>query len=422
MKPVLFAPPALALIVSSFWIGGLQSKLASAQKEIADLHRSNRPSASISGNDSSRSNRPTAASDWQSIAARNSILDYGFSGTRERTRLIRQINQMSADELFAGYDECQTLDENSTERKFLENTILMALTEKAPERMLERFFSEDLERPSNKLNFLAEALSNLADRDLTTAGNWLDQQIAAGAFDRPTLDGTNSNRSLLESALLSKIIRTDPQAAAARLENIPEQQRTATFWSMSSDIPDAAKLNFVELARQFLPALESVSADPGQRLKNSSTDVVTRMMPGSPSAGGYDEASAYLDQISASPIEREAAVQAMGQARLVALATKQSISATELDAFRCWAATQSPESVDRDTGRTLASLAVSTMKYEDAGKLALHYQNTTGSDEILVNFLSQSASSNHPEQASALAEKISDPQKRNEVLRLINRH
>jgi len=97
------------------------------------------------------------------------------------------------------------------------------------------------------------------------------------------------------------------------------------------------------------------------------------------------------------------------------------VTTSQIDEMRSWATTQAPGSEDKATGKALAQIARfnDKAKYAEAAKLAEHYHDTSGSDDVLTNFLDGWAARSNKELARPLAEKIRNEQKREEILNKI---
>ena len=87
--------------------------------------------------------------------------------------------------------------------------------------------------------------------------------------------------------------------------------------------------------------------------------------------------------------------------------------------MRGWVSAQAPESTGTITGKALANASKNggKMKFSEAADLALEYNTTTGNDEVLASFLDEWPARQNKEQARILAEKISDPKRREAILK-----
>ncbi len=57
------------------------------------------------------------------------------------------------------------------------------------------------------------------------------------------------------------------------------------------------------------------------------------------------------------------------------------------------------------------------LDYAAASELALHYHQTSGNDDVLIAFLDKVSGSEKTDQARALAAKITDAKRREEILK-----
>ena len=91
----------------------------------------------------------------------------------------------------------------------------------------------------------------------------------------------------------------------------------------------------------------------------------------------------------------------------------------ELDKARAWAAGQAPDVVDKATGEALASTLWRGGNFHKASELALKYQTSTGSDEVLASFLKSPQVQHKPaDGAYSLIDKIKDPALQEEIRNL----
>jgi hypothetical protein len=57
------------------------------------------------------------------------------------------------------------------------------------------------------------------------------------------------------------------------------------------------------------------------------------------------------------------------------------------------------------------------MEFSEAAELAVQYNDASGNDDVLSTFLDRGPARQNKEQARLLAEKISDPKRREEILK-----
>ena len=60
------------------------------------------------------------------------------------------------------------------------------------------------------------------------------------------------------------------------------------------------------------------------------------------------------------------------------------------------------------------------MEFSEAAELATQYHQASGNDEVLIKFLNSGSAYSHKEEALALAAKITDPKRREEILNRFN--
>lgn len=306
-------------------------------------------------------------------------------------------------------DEIAKLDLPAGSREKLEEMLLGPLVEKDPELAL-RCFSDRLQEQSGDIVWpLSIALGQWAEKDLAKATAWLDEQIAAGQFDSKTLDGKNPARILFEGEMIRLLAGSDRAAAEARLAKLPEDQWKQIFrGSSASKVKEQAQKAYADLARGRL-----AEKDKNQAIGLIATNV---------SPKGYAEASAYLDRIAATPEERAASAEIVAKVHMMQDSNKKILTREEIDKMREWVTAQSPGTADATIGKVLASgLSLTNgMKFTDAAALALQYQESSANDDVLVNFLRSGQAGQNKEEAIKLAAKISDPLRREEVLKKLN--
>jgi hypothetical protein len=418
MKPKIFLPPLLALIAAGLWLVPRQRALAVFSDQNATLEKliAARTAAVPA---SAAPSRPATASpakstiDWRKIAAR--IAEQQRTGdageVREAIRLDAQLNAMTPAELLAAIDEIDSLDLPAMSLEILQGKLLAILGKKDPQLALDKFIGR-INEPNDPLGArLNRIFSDWVGKDLPAAQAWLDQQIAAGTFNSKTLDGKSQPRLRFEGRLLGALFAADPAAANRRLSALPADQRADAF-AAANDFPSKPADNriFAQAVREQLPAEQQSQAlvQPVSRLINR---------------GGYPRIAAYLDDVGASSGERLAIVTEAGSEQLAGQFSQHATSIKDVDSFRDWAATQAPDSLDQLTGKILAEIPLRQEKatYADAGALALHYQHSTGDDAVLATFLEGGSARFHLPEARTLAAKISDPARREAILKTLSK-
>jgi hypothetical protein len=346
-----------------------------------------------------------AAPDWRNLAT---LLD-SDSGEKSQLKALldfeKRLAAMSREELIAALDEIDSLGLSEDQRAELLEKLLGPLIEKDPRYALDRFASE-IEGNETVRAPLAKALRDWAKKDRAAASQWLNKQIDAGNFEAKTLDGKSEARVEFEAAILESLLAADPTAAAARLAGLPEDQRREVLEKLPfADLSATEQATYAALIRGQVPADERAG---------TFADLAGKLATG----GDYEKLNAFLDGNQATAEERSAAAGQAAQSQLENLANKRSISRADVDSLRRWLDTQAPGQTDAMTGKALGEAAQSGGKFsfEDASRLVLDYQKSSGNDELLIGFLrSYGAHSNFSEVAD-FAGKYANPQILQEVL------
>jgi hypothetical protein len=139
--------------------------------------------------------------------------------------------------------------------------------------------------------------------------------------------------------------------------------------------------------------------------------------------GGYSKVTEYLDRIEATPAERAKCAEEAAKWKLWDQDDKK-VTRENLDEMREWVTTQAPEALASITGKYLGEAVEGhhKMEFSEAADLALQYNQISGNDDVLTNFLESLIPSDgtlHWEEARALAEKITDEKRREEILKRI---
>jgi predicted kinase len=415
LKATIFIPPVVALVIAGSWLTTQRRSISILENESTLLrkHIAAARTASVSA-DPKRSAKPTGtkskdSTDWKKVseAMLEMQTNNGMGDMREMIRMHQRMQAMSKEEIVAALDEIAALDLTPAARAALEQMLLEPLVDKDPELALSRFsgrFQDDLDR--NNLSWrLADALGRWAKKDPGKATAWLDQEIAAGNFDSKALDGKNQARVQFEGRLISILLAADLEGAGRRLAGLPEDQRAEALQSASpGEIKEENQKAYADLVRSQVP-------------ENERNQVISRLASNLVSKG-YPEVTACLDRIAASPEERKAAVEQAATSKIQQSGYQKTVTSEDIDAMREWAESQSPGSADATTGKALArtNQGNGKFKFEDASALAVKYHEASGNDEVLVNFLGGWEARQHKEEATRLAEKISDVKSREKIL------
>ena len=411
-------PPVVALVLTGAWnvtqmrgISVLKEERSDLRKRIAAVSQgagSGADFATAQRAAKTKGENGKAPMDWEAIAGQMAgmVNGDGMMEIKSMMALQQRLDGMSPDEMLAAMDEIAALDLSAESRELLESMIIIPLIEADPEMTLRRFADRIRDESDGVAWQLSAAMQAWAKKDLTAAAAWFDQQISAGTFDSKTLDGRSEMRLQFEGALMESLIGADPEAAAARLAALPEDQRREVLQQIAFDeLPEDARKAYAGLVRGLVPEDEREGT-----FAHMATELV--------GDGGFEGVGTFLDGVNASPSERAAAAGDAANTRLEELGRKGKVTAEEVDAMRSWLDRQAPGMTDSITGKALAEAAQERgkFKFEEAAALALKYHQSSGNDDVLVGFLEGFYARSNLDQAVQLAENIKDAKRREEIL------
>ena len=427
LKLASLIPPAVALVLVGGWIGTQRQARATLDRESALLRTHLADARAAAGSDASSQTAKTPNGkpakgkepiDWKKAAAQIGEMQRSESvgDMRVMIHLQQRVQSMTKEELVAALDEISKLDLPVGSRQLLEKMLIGPLVEKDPELALNRF-SDRLQDLSGDISWpLSTALAKWAEEDPGKATAWLDERIAAGKFDSKSLDGKNPTRLLFEGELIRLLVGSDMAAAEARLAKLPEDQVAQVLRGPSSNgVNEKDQKAYADLMR-------------GQMLEKKKNSAIA-MIASNLAPKGYPEVSAYLNRIAATPEERATSAAAAAKTQITQYAYKRTITREDIDKMREWVTAQSPGTADVATGKALAgaaSIGNGKLNFTDAAALALQYQASSNNDDVLVGFLDIWGSTflmdgtrvaQNTEESIKLAEKISDPARREEILK-----
>ncbi len=402
---------AVVVIIGGGWlfmqqrsISTVETQTASLEKQIAATRPQSLvpPGAAMKGSTKTKDAEDMTV-DWKKILLQLS----GQGDRRELTRLCKRLEGMTSGEIGAAIDEIGRLDLPAESRDQLARIFLPALAAKDPEAALNRFLKAgDSRDPDMTVTcILTKALDNWARKDLGKANAWMDRKISSGAFDSKSLVGYAPMRIQLEGVLVRGLLPSNPAAAGRRLTELTEEGAFRVLsrdyvYAFKQDADDAA---FATLTREILPEsrrIEVFSKDASRLAKN------------------YADVSGYLDRIDATPVEREACVEAVAGTKMNSIGYERAVTLDEVDALREWAGTNHSD-IDKVTGTALGNaINGNRMTFDEASALVLHYYEASGDDTVIRAFLASEARC-FGDKARALAEKITDPGQRAEILERI---
>ena len=419
LKLSSFIPPVVALAIAGGWIGAQHQSLSALEKESVLLRkhiataRASAESAAVSRGTKVPNGKTVNAKepiDWKKVAGEMAEMQRsnGMGDMRTMIRIQQRLQSMTKEELVAALDQIATLELPAESRNMLEQMLIGPLVEKDPELALTRF-ADRFQDQRNGISWqLSNALGKWAEKEPGKATAWFDEQIAAGKFDSKTLDGKSQARLQFEGALIRNLLSTDPAAAGRRLGALPEDQRADALRQFSfREVKEEDQKVFADLVRAQVPENQRNSV-----LSHSASNLVSK---------GYPEVTAYLDRIEATPAERAATVDAAATSKIQQSSYQKGVTREDLDAMREWANSQAPGTADGITGKALARSTRNEgdgkFKFADAAALAVQYHESSGNDDVLVKFLEGWQARQNKDESIKLAEKISDPARREEILK-----
>jgi hypothetical protein len=418
LKPISFIPPVVALVIAGGWIGAQRQSISTLEKESDLLRKHIAARASGAGADSppARSAAPgkevkdKPPLDWKKIAAQFAEMQRsgGMGDMRTMMRFQQRLQAMTKEELVSALDEIAALDLPAESRAMLEQMLIGPLVQKDPELALTRFIDRIQDQQGGMSWQLSSALQEWAEKDPARASAWFDQQIAAGKFDSKSLDGKSRSRQQFEGALINVLLASNPDAAANRLGAIPEDQRSDVLSQYQfQQLKEEDQLAFAKLVRSQVPEGERANTLAQQASWMVSND-------------GYSKVTEYLNRIEATPAERAECAEEAAESKLRNYNGKK-VTREDLDAMREWVGSQAPEALGRTTGKALGNALQGNhkMEFSEAADLAVEYNQAGGNDEVLASFLESWPARQNKEQARALAEKIADGKRREEILKYL---
>lgn len=415
MKLTSFIPPLLALAIVGGWIGTRRQSIATLEQESRILHQ-RIAARSTGGASDSPDERPAPPEksakheeriDWKKLAADFSEMrnNGGMRDMRATIRLQSRLQKFTKEQILQALDEISALNLADEDTQMLEAMLIGPLMKKDPELALTQFIDRIQDDGNSVVWQLSHGLQEWAAKDPVAAIAWFDTQIAAGKFDSKSLDGKSRPRIQFEGGVINTLLGTDPQAAGERLAAMPEDQRGEVLSQFQfTRMSDENQLAFAQLVREQVPA-------------KSQGDALARQAAQIASNGDYDKVSDYFNRIQATPEERAKCAQEAAEVKMRRYNQKKP-TREDFETMRDWLGQQAPDAKDRITGEILgnAMQGRKKMEFAEASELALQYHESSGNDDVLGAFLESWPARNHKQEARALAEKISDAKRREEIL------
>lgn len=415
MKPLHFLAPAVAMVVAGVMLGAQRQKISRLEQETVVLKKhiaAERSEIEIrQAAEPTRPTKPEVAKDgidWLEIASVFGEMHQGggMGDMRKMMAFQSELQKMDKHELLAALDEIKALELGEDERMMLEAMLIGPLALKDPELLLNRF-SDHLQDEHSAINWqLASALGEWAKKDQTAAIAWFDQAIADGTFDSKSLDGKSRMRTHFEANLISELVTTDPAAAQKRISALPADQRKDALSGYGFQVRNPKDQSaHADLVRANLSAEETYEVF-GQQAS------MMAMM------GGFERVDAYLDGIEAKGEERIKTAEKAAMSKITSSIHRSKVTEESFESMRAWLGTHAPESVERVTGQSLSEITMrgGNIKFSQAAEMVMKYHAQGGGDELLLGFLDGIHYTTEKAEARKIAEKISDPQMREQAL------
>jgi hypothetical protein len=344
--------------------------------------------------------------DWKSIAAQFEALHENYDA-KVMERLTQHFDLMSPAELVAALEEVTTLGLSAGANRLLMSRLVTPLVEKDPELALTHHMDFLGDNTFGMGGQLAEVAQSWAEKDPARAAAWFAEQLAAGKLDGKTLSGKSEIRSEITQALMSGLLVKNPAATSRFLAAMDEGERAETLGKyLSSGLKEEDQLAFATLVRGQLSAQDQTTIFATQ---------VSQIMK----SGDYAGVEKFLKQVAATPAERTLCVEEAAAKKIQSISIKEKITRADVDDARKWTLTQAPGSADSVTGKIIADAiwCGGKLTFAEASELALQYNSASGNDDTLSSFLLNRSALNNKEAARTLAEKITDPTRRAEILK-----
>jgi hypothetical protein len=429
MKFTLVVPPILALVVVIGWYGSERYSISILEKESDILEA--RLTAHFSG---SESDVPTSMQKLQNKLTQKNppahfkklaalMAEVRRTGSKlKMMRLEQQCKDLTQEELISALDEIDGLDTPSGSSAQLKTLLFQELCQNAPESALARLADPSRSDRSEMAKTLASAMREWSPKDLAMAEVWFKEQIAAGKFDSTSLDGESQLQSNFEYALMGAWISCDPAAAAVRLKALTEDQRANVLLACATNpIKEEDQLAFANLVRTLAPENSRISPIASLAcclLSNSAkTRVIGKFLVGDRNdlPSDYTPVTEFFERIQATPEERAAGVEICVLEKIGFLFSGH-LPLEKIDTIRAWAMEQAPGVADKVTSELLWCKSFSGSTFSEIAEMATQYSSAADNDGILFEFLSHKVSESDKGEARLLAEKITDPERRQLVL------
>ena len=424
MKPTTFIPPALVLVATTTWISYQHNSLSTVTQQNAKMqqclvdHATSATSpliaSSLKTSEESEKLPDDITMDGQllirriaeMLVANGNNTNFSNKGITNPVWELIQHHRgaLSKEGLTLALDEIGMHNFPDEFRLDMERDFMHSLSRKDPSFTLNHYESW-VNSDHNCNQFFTYAIEQWARQDPQQASIWLDKQYAS----IKTLDPKSQNMCALEGGLITALLSQNPSAAAARMQNLPEAHRELTMCEAMRNIDESGlkPLVVANFIRENLPPQEQMEA------------LFWNVYPYGPDA----EITAYLKSIEATPDERASCVANVLSRKIEDLSERKKITDNDLQSMRAWSNIQSPETTDKATGSALAAAVIENknLAFNEAVQLVSQYDQASGHEETMFSFLSSfdETDTHFSSEILSLAAKLSDSEKRKEILNLL---
>jgi len=401
-------PPVVALAVVGTGIGMQRREMAELERGNEVLRRVEKAERPAVPEKVSNTSVITGRRiDWRQLVAMP-----GWRQSMAITQVRRLLYELSSEELLANLDQLAAVEVSEEMQQELESLLLYMLGRRDPRILFDRF-SDELRNerlPLRQSIALGATFRRWVERDCRAAAAWMDEQVAAGAFESKSLNGLHAHRLTFESDLIRLMAAANPASASARVTAMSEPLRSAV---LKNDL----LLNYrrAEEAKGTANLIREIAgeAQAPQVLAESSRMVA---LGASGDREAYESLGRLFKDIEATPEERDAVALSSLSCRMQSQSkwVERDDAASYVDAMRTWSLNEAPGVAGSITGNALGQLGMK--RFDEAAKLAIQYQEAGGDDSVVVAFLSSKGlAHSHPAEALPLLERISDPEKREAI-------
>lgn len=390
MKRSLFAPPALALVVSGVWLNFQQREITDLEHKTATLgshiaavesaNTSSLPSASTSSNAPISNELPKSlllengALDWVGVAKFINASNRRGSSRDLRTMILLEQKLLALEviDFQKTFRLIKRLQLSPQHRNALETTLGRIYIQKTPQTALRHFeqYLSDQKKPLFWM--LRKAVGDWAKDDPAAALSWFNKQKTAGKFETKELNPNNGIETSYAAQIYSAMLLSDPAQVDAHLSILPEKQKEDLLRDSSLWIGDEEKDGaYFKLIRRNLKEEEQQEI--------IGTALVLPLLRG----GNLSSISEKLSTAAISPAERQAGLEKVSQH----FARPWNRTPDELKEAYAWFGQEEPARQIELTAKTYSRYANHrNTDFEATFKEVLNLAKEANKPEILTQF------------------------------------